>query len=193
MLSANALVIVSGAVMIVVIVAGRARDLPWPTIIARCALTGALALILSVTLFPLPVDPRLWKYHRAFSNLHFSPFGTIRSQLAFGLEDSEARQLIGNVALFVPLGFLLPAAARACRHLWVTLVVAASLSVLIETLQSVLPEHATDVDDVILNTIGAAVGYLAFSMIAWAARQRTAPEERTLPGSAPPSLHDSLG
>jgi glycopeptide antibiotics resistance protein len=187
MLSANAVIVVAGAVMILIVVAGRARGAYGPTIIARCALTGAIALIISVTLFPLPVESRLWKFHHLFSNMHFVPFGTIRTQVAFGLEHSEARQLIGNVALFVPFGFLLPAAVRTCRRLWVTLVVAAALSVLIETLQALLPSHTTDVDDVILNTTGAALGYLLFSMIAWTVRQRTAPEERASPGSAPSS------
>jgi glycopeptide antibiotics resistance protein len=180
MLSANALVIVIGAAMIVVIVMGRARGTSWPTIVARWALIGAVGWILALTIFPIPVEARWWRFHRLFSNMHFLPFGTIRSQLAFGLEYSEARQLIGNVVLFVPLGFLLPAAVRACRRLRVTLVAAAGLSVLIESLQAILPEHATDVDDVILNTTGAALGYLAFWVIAWTVRQRTARGERTL-------------
>jgi glycopeptide antibiotics resistance protein len=180
MLSANAIVAAAGAVIIGVAVLGRARELPWPTIIIRCALICAVALILSVTLFPLPVDARLWKFHRPFSNLHILPLGTIRSQLAFGLLHSEARQLIGNVVLFVPLGLLLPAAVRTCRRLWVTLVVAAGLSVLIEIVQALLPSHTTDVDDVILNTVGAALGFLAFSVGAWMVKRRTAPEEHTL-------------
>jgi glycopeptide antibiotics resistance protein len=187
MLSANAVVVVAGAVMIVIVVAGRARGASGLTIIARCALAGAIALIISVTLFPLPVEARLWKHHHAFSNLHFVPFGTIRTQLAFGLEHSEARQLIGNVALFVPLGFLLPAAVRTSRRLWVTLVVAAGLSVLIETLQAILPSHTTDVDDVILNTAGAALGFLAFTMITWTVRRRTTPEKGSLRELAPSS------
>src|SRR6185437_12404629 len=108
------------------------------------------------------------------------PFRTIRSQLAFGLRDSEARQLLGNVALFVPFGFLLPAAVRACRRPWALLVAAAAFSVLIETLQAILPGHTTDVDDVILNTAGAALGFLAFSVAAWVAGRRRTPEERTI-------------
>lgn len=180
MLSANVLVIVGGAAMIVVIVMGRAHGTSGPTIVARCALIGALSWILALTIFPIPVETHWWKFHRFFSNMHFLPFGTIRAQLASGLEYSEARQLIGNVVLFVPFGFLLPAAVQACRRLWVTLVAAAGLSVLIESLQSILPEHATDVDDVILNTTGATLGYLAFWVIAWTARQRSGRDEDTL-------------
>ena len=187
MLSANVLVIVGGAAMIVVIVIGRARGTSGPTIIARCALIGAVGWILALTIFPIPVEARGWRFHRLFSNVHLVPFWTIRSQLAFGLERSEARQLIGNMALFVPFGFLLPAAVRTCRRLWVTLVVAAGLSALIESLQAILPEHATDVDDVILNTTGAVLGYLAFRVIAWTARQRTAGDEDTLREPAPSS------
>lgn len=187
MLSANVLVIVGAAAMIVVIVMGRVRGTSGPTIVARCALIGAVGWILALTIFPIPVEARGWRFHRLFSNVHFVPFGTIRSQLAFGLEYSEARQLIGNVVLFVPFGFLLPAAVPTRRRLWVTLVVAAGLSVLIESLQAILPEHATDVDDVILNTTGAALGSLAFWIIAWMARQRTARDEGTLRESAPSS------
>ena len=117
MLSANVIVVIAGIVMIVVVVMGRSRDLSWPTIIVRCALIGAVAL----TLFPLPIDARLWRLHRPFSNLHLSPFATIRMQLAFGLRHPEAREVVGNIALFVPLGFLLPAAARTCRRFLVTL------------------------------------------------------------------------
>jgi glycopeptide antibiotics resistance protein len=187
MLSANAVFVVAGVVLVGFVVRGRTRGLSWPTVALRCALICAVAAIVSVTLFPLPVDARLWKFHHLFSNMHFVPFGTIRTQLAFGLEHSEARQLIGNVALFVPFGFLLPATEWTCRRLWVTLVVAAGLSVLMETLQALLPSHTTDVDDVILNTAGAALGFLAFRLIAWTLRPRTAPEERALRGPAPSS------
>ena len=187
MLSANVIVVIAGVVMIGLVVLGRARDLSWPTIIVRCGLIGAVAVIVSVTLFPLPVDARLWKFHHIFSNMHFVPFGTIRTQLAFGLRHSEARELIGNVALFVPLGVFLPVAARTCRRLWVTLAVAASLSVVIETVQSLLPSHTTDVDDVILNTAGAALGFLAYSLVAWTVKRRATPDERSLREPAPSS------
>jgi glycopeptide antibiotics resistance protein len=58
------------------------------------------------------------------------------------------------------------------------------LSVLIETLQAILPGHTTDVDDVILNTAGATLGFLAFSVVARLVRRRTAPGERTIPEPA---------
>jgi glycopeptide antibiotics resistance protein len=73
------------------------------------------------------------------------------------------------------------------RRAWPTLLVAAAFSVLIETTQAILPEHTTDVDDVILNTTGAALGYLAFWVIAWTTRPRTTRDEGTLREPAPSS------
>jgi len=171
-LSANGLVIVASVVMIAIIVTGRAHGTVGPTIVARCALTGAVAWILALTIFPIPVDARLWNSHRLFSNMSFVPFRNIGGQLAQGLERPEARQVLGNVVLFVPLGFLLPLAVRTFARAWATLVVAAGLSLLIEIAQAILPSHSTDVDDVILNTAGAALGFLAFSTITWMGRHR---------------------
>ena len=175
MLSANALVIVGGVVMIFVILAGCARGTSWPTIVARGALIGAICWILALTIFPIPVEARWWRFHRQFSNMSFVPFRTIGTQLSHGLERYEARQLLGNIALFAPLGFLLPVALKRFRRAWPTLLVAAGLSVLIETTQALLPGHSTDVDDVILNTTGAALGYLAFATIDGVRRRTLAP------------------
>ena len=187
MLSANALVIVIGAAMIVVIVMGRANGTSGPTIFARCALLGAVGWILALTIFPIPVGARWWRFHRLFSNMSLVPFRTIGTQLSHGLERYEARQLLGNIALFAPLGLLLPVALKTFRRAWPTLLVAAALSMMIETTQALLPGHSTDVDDVILNTTGAALGYLAFSIIAWTVRQRTSPKDGTMRGPAPSS------
>src|SRR4026209_2619376 len=105
MLSANAIIIAAGLVTIDLVVLGRARGSSGATILAWCGLTGAVAWILALTLFPIPIDAGLWRFQRRFGDLTLVPFRTIRSQLAFGLRDSEARQLLGNVALFVPFGF----------------------------------------------------------------------------------------
>ena len=69
--------------------------------------------------------------------------------------------VLGNVAVFFPvglslagaLGYLLP------RHrVWATIAVGAMLSISIELIQLGIPGHATDVDDVLFNTIGTALG-----------------------------------
>lgn len=76
------------------------------------------------------------------------------------------RTVFGNVALFMPLGFLLPFVDARFRSLKRVLLLALCMSLTIETLQFGLRfvgnPRATDIDDVLLNTFGACLGYLIY-------------------------------
>ena len=63
-----------------------------------------------------------------------------------------------NVVMLVPLGFLVPFLWRGTRKLWKVTAIGAGLSVLVE-LSQLLNFRSTDVDDVLLNTLGAMIGY----------------------------------
>jgi hypothetical protein len=67
--------------------------------------------------------------------------------------------VIGNVALFVPLGFFLYLALR--RWLLVTTLVTAMVSVGVEILQIPIWTRSSDIDDVLTNTAGGFIGALA--------------------------------
>ena len=79
------------------------------------------------------------------------------------------RQLGGNLLLLVPLGFLLPLASPRFRQFRKTVAVAVMVSLGIEMLQLTIstvvgfPYRVFDVDDLILNTAGAAVGWAGWS------------------------------
>ncbi len=84
-------------------------------------------------------------------------------------------EVLGNVALFVPLGLLLPFVSRRWT-LPLVLSVAAVLSMIIEVGQFLLNQgRSADIDDVVLNVIGAVVGWslwLVASKIGEPARPR---------------------
>lgn len=63
-----------------------------------------------------------------------------------------------NVALFLPLGFLLPVFWKAFRTLWRTALFGFCASLFIELLQ-VFTFRATDVNDLITNTLGTVIGW----------------------------------
>ena len=72
--------------------------------------------------------------------------------------------VIGNVAMFIPTGIVLPIVYRRLNSLWKVAAVGAFISLCTEILQLPFPSRASDVDDLILNTLGVVVGYGIFAM-----------------------------
>jgi len=71
----------------------------------------------------------------------------------------------GNVALFLPLGFLLPLLAPRLDRLGRTVAAGFLLSVAIELSQVAFPGvRRADVNDVLMNTLGTALGFLAWRL-----------------------------
>lgn len=69
-----------------------------------------------------------------------------------------------NVIMFLPLGFLLPCIWKKCRNIRNVAVTGFFLSLLIEISQ-IFNWRATDIDDLLANTIGACAGYLIWNGI----------------------------
>lgn len=69
---------------------------------------------------------------------------------------------LGNVVMFMPFGFFLPLLWRTPGKTAIAVGFGASLFV--EITQLLLP-RSTDIDDLILNTAGAALGYLFYRLV----------------------------
>lgn len=70
--------------------------------------------------------------------------------------------LAGNVIGFLPFGFFLPILSRRLRNGFVVTALGFGLSLLVESIQLVFKVGCFDVDDLILNTLGVLLGWLAF-------------------------------
>ena len=66
-----------------------------------------------------------------------------------------------NIIMCIPLGFLLPFIWKNYRKLYKTTVVGFCFSLLIE-LSQLITTRASDVDDLIANTVGTALGYFVW-------------------------------
>ena len=64
-----------------------------------------------------------------------------------------------NVAMFVPLGFLLPLLFKPFRKWYITIPAGFAVSLAIELVQLVVARGICDVDDLFANTQGAAIGF----------------------------------
>ncbi|GGH84251.1 glycopeptide antibiotics resistance protein [Pullulanibacillus pueri] len=68
---------------------------------------------------------------------------------------------IGNVMLFIPFGFTL-SMRLPNQNKWRIVGIGCLLSMMIEITQLFMPNRCTDIDDVILNTLGTFLGYLFY-------------------------------
>lgn len=66
----------------------------------------------------------------------------------------------GNMFLFMPFGFFLPRIHARWQKLFVFLTMASVIIVIIEGLQFVMLSGSFDVDDALLNVIGAWLGFI---------------------------------
>lgn len=134
---------------------------PASPVVRALAMAGAFAatVLFSVVLARLTLEPSAASVALVHSNVH--PGRSISAYLEGASVREAARQLGGNVLLGVPLGVLLPVLVPQARGLLRVAVVTAALMTLVELIQGALVSgRAFDVDDVILNTTGALLGYL---------------------------------
>lgn len=68
--------------------------------------------------------------------------------------------IILNVFLFVPLGYLLPRALQKTDKWWIVLLAGLVLSLTVEVLQLMLHRGWFDMDDLFHNALGAVIGWL---------------------------------
>jgi glycopeptide antibiotics resistance protein len=92
------------------------------------------------------------------------PFTTIRIYLAHLDSAFWVSQFAGNLILLLPLGLFGPIALPWLSRWWRVLLVALLFSASIEFAQLFIRDRSADVDDVMLNVIGALLGYLLLSM-----------------------------
>ena len=70
--------------------------------------------------------------------------------------------LVGNVVVFLPFGILLPQIFTRSRNFFILLLNAFIFVLGIEVFQLVTAFGAFDVDDILLNCLGAVIGYFLY-------------------------------
>lgn len=100
--------------------------------------------------------------------INLIPFRTIRQfwNLLLGshYQRHAFQNLIGNVVLFIPLGYLLPVNFPGLRRFWPTLLTSTLVIIAVELCQLFTLVGCCDIDDLILNLPGAAMGYGLYAL-----------------------------
>jgi glycopeptide antibiotics resistance protein len=143
----------------------RRGSSPAPPRLAWAAAGLYAAVLAVVTLAPIRWRPELARY-RGNWRPQLVPLWNLVANLRHG--DRVLATLAGaagNVALFLPLGFLLPLLAPRMGRLWRTTAAGFAASAAIELSQVAFPGvRRVDVNDVLANTLGAALGFLAWRL-----------------------------
>ena len=156
----------------------RARLGRW-LLLVRLAFAVYLVVLIGLLFTPFPFPPwtrlpeesltgyRPWP----FPWVNIVPFETISGALRYGLDWQPGRVLVGNVLAFVPLGVFLPILWPGLRSLISVVAAGLAISLALEAVQLALslligaPYRVADVDDVIINVLGVALGYGLYRVI----------------------------
>lgn len=123
-------------------------------LVAFVAMVGFAVVLSKLTLGASAASESL-----THSNLR--PGDSIRNYLSQPAIRDTVKQLGGNIVLGMPFGALLPVLAPRTRGLLRVMLATAIVMLLVELVQGALVTgRAFDIDDVILNTTGAMLGYL---------------------------------
>lgn len=133
--------------------------LPRPVRVLVMLLAFAGMVAFGVVLARLTLEPSAASESLTHSNLR--PGDSVREYLARPAFRDTLKQLGGNIALGIPFGLLLPVLVPRARGLVRVAAVTAVVMLLVELVQGALiTGRAFDIDDVLLNTAGALLGYL---------------------------------
>lgn len=140
-----------------------------------------LAVIIRFTLFPMEkvggeIQPLVFDpAHIIPFNVNFVPFVNI---LKHNTPGEIVMNILGNVALFIPTGILLPILYLGLDRFYKVIGVGALMSLGIELFQLLFSTRTTDVDDLILNTLGVAIGYAIYAAVYAIIRHRKSAGKR---------------
>jgi len=129
--------------------------------------------VIAVTLFPIPITPAMLEQRHMNPGQQFYnlvPLSTVWFMIQQHNLNAIAN-LAGNVALFVPFGFLVPLVFTNLARASKIVPLGFAVTFLVESCQFLISYtmdiffRSFDVDDMILNTLGVVVGYLLLRLL----------------------------
>ena len=172
MLDTTLLNLLALLVYIVILVKGIKKRISIQKHIVVALFVVYIVGVISVTLFPLPIQKELIIRNREIAywiTNNFVPFRSIVETIVSGSVGGIIRSIIGNIVLFIPLGGFLPLLYKKTSRAGKVILWGLIVSIGIEMIQfgvSLIVGYyrMTNIDGVILNTIGAAIGFMILKL-----------------------------
>ena len=126
-----------------------------------------LAVIIRFAFFPMAlvdgqVQPLVFDPEQMLPfKINLEPFEHLDD---YASKRNMALNVVGNIALFMPTGIVLPIVYKKLSSFFKVVGVGFLISLCIEIAQLPFYARTTDVDDLIFNTIGVAIGYIIYAL-----------------------------
>ncbi len=131
----------------------RKKQIPLLRQLSYLGLAGIIFIILFATILISIIGSGL-NFNPPYHRLNLIPFSWL-------FDTFTMSQVISNIIMFIPLGFLLPIVFKKFRSFFNTTLFAFAFSFFIECFQYFIG-RSSDIDDLILNTLGGIIGYGIF-------------------------------
>lgn len=103
-------------------------------------------------------------------NYNFKPFESYSYWFSIGLYGQIAKNLLGNIVAFMPMGFFEMALSKH-RNFWKVVLKCFIIVLSLELFQFITCLGYLDIDDITMNTFGCLLGCLGFYLLAYICRK----------------------
>jgi glycopeptide antibiotics resistance protein len=118
-----------------------------------------LVVIARFVYFPLHyIDGKIGTLTIGFTEASFDMISFIPFYFIFDRYDGWLINIIGNIAMFIPVGIVWPICFSKLDSIKKTVFAGVGFILFIELTQLLCPERHTDIDDLILDTSGVVIG-----------------------------------
>lgn len=132
-----------------------------------------ILFVIKVFIFKYPIQKlqaiaASWKKDvilEGLSTANFTPFKTIKMYIEYSYKLNSAENLLGNIVVLIPFGMLFPLITKKNWGYLGMLACAFAFVLGIEVFQLFSAFGAFDVDDILLNCLGASLGHLFYRIV----------------------------
>ncbi|MDP2090738.1 MAG: VanZ family protein [Candidatus Gracilibacteria bacterium] len=171
MLDYEFLYIISIPIYVIFIIVLKVKKIRFNKILLYSLFYFYIISLLAVTLFPIPIQGlnEIGIYNKDTNN--YIPFMSIIDIINKQLDIIiKIKQIIGNIVLFIPMGFFVPLIWENKKFINKTLLIVLLCTIGIEITQLFISNligfsyKITDVDDILLNSLGGIIGFYLYKM-----------------------------
>ena len=83
----------------------------------------------------------------------------------YAIKREAILNFVGNIAMFIPVGIVYPTVYKKLNTHWKIITAGVGLSLAIEILQLSFFDRVTDIDDLIMNSLGYVLGYGIYLLV----------------------------